>query len=147
MRLTDEERDFLDEWPEPPTTPTGALVHTLANHTDAPDDCIVVPGTSGLYRDADGKVTHTGITLGDLRKIAKRLDMGSVWWSSYEWAREVMRVNRYTAAMWADDVTDGRHERSTDREVFRTWFDAKVAEARGELGEDFFAEEGGRDRG
>lgn len=135
MRLTDTQREFLDDWPEPPSTPTGALVHTLAQYEDTPGDRMMVLGTSGLYPDTDGKQTRTGVTLDDLRKIATRLDMHSVWWSSYEWAREVMRVNRPTAAMWADDVADGQHERSQDRAVFRAWFDAKAEEGRAIMAE------------
>lgn len=50
-------------------TPLGRLRHTLANYEDMPDGAIAIMATHNVF----GPDVTTGITWGDLRKIAKEL--------------------------------------------------------------------------
>lgn len=57
------------EYGDQPTNELEALEHTLAVYADEPDARWVLTATRNMY---DEGVT-TGLTLGDLRKIARKL--------------------------------------------------------------------------
>lgn len=61
---------ILKTWPKPPTNPTDALLHTLDAYQDSPDTDAVIIATSGMY----GRGVRTGLTWGDLRAIAAKLN-------------------------------------------------------------------------
>jgi hypothetical protein len=63
---------ILNLWPEPPTNPIDALLHTLDAYADDGqyDHKLVIIATSGMYTDPR---TTTGLTWGDLRHIATLL--------------------------------------------------------------------------
>lgn len=57
-------------WPNPPANPTDALLHTVDMFADQPDDEMAVIATSNVY----GPGVRTGLTWGDLRKLAAILN-------------------------------------------------------------------------
>jgi len=60
---------FIREHPRP-VTARESLLHTLEIYAGMGDDTTLVTATTGIY----GKGAVTGLTLGDLRKLAQPLD-------------------------------------------------------------------------
>jgi len=68
-----------------PANELEALAHTLAVYADTPDSRMVVTATSNVYGDG----VTTGLTFGDLRKIAERLALPSDYGQALRDAREI----------------------------------------------------------
>ncbi len=60
---------IIAKHPHPGDNPAARLRHTLDIYADAPDDRMVIQATSGIYGDQ----VVTGLTMGDLRAIAKQI--------------------------------------------------------------------------
>ena len=56
-------REARDKYPDPLWEP---VAHTLAVYADTPDEAYVIVATSNVY----GKGVTTGLTWGDLRRLA-----------------------------------------------------------------------------
>lgn len=63
-------REAAKRYGPPPATPEDALAHVLCGFANLSDDHVVVKVTDGIY--GDGVVT--GLTMGDLKAIQRRLD-------------------------------------------------------------------------
>jgi hypothetical protein len=65
-------REAISEYGNAPATAEEALAHVLKVYEGEPDDRLVVEATNGIY----GQGVRTGLTFGDLRALAARLDIG-----------------------------------------------------------------------
>lgn len=63
-------RRFIAEHGDAPATPAETLAHVLAVYADEDDDRLMIEATNGIY----GQSVRTGLTLGDLRAIATRIN-------------------------------------------------------------------------
>ena len=66
---TRAQHDFEQRHPQPGDDPVARLQHTLDLFDNQPDGEFVVIATSGMYGDG----VRTGLTWGDLRKLADQL--------------------------------------------------------------------------
>lgn len=69
MGIEQVRRDAIEKYGPAPTTPAEALAHVLAIYADDADDREVINATSNIY----GPGVRTGLTMGDLRALAKLL--------------------------------------------------------------------------
>jgi hypothetical protein len=63
-------REAMEQYGDAPATAAEALAHVLKVYIDEPDSRLLVEATNGIYGDG----VRTGLTIGDLRELAARLD-------------------------------------------------------------------------
>jgi hypothetical protein len=65
--------NITDLWPRPPATMIQRLQHTLDVWGDYPDDFVILIATQEVY----GPHVTTGLTIGDLRELFRRENLGA----------------------------------------------------------------------